>query len=55
LPSGAFMQLATPIRFTPLEVGASKLTGLIPAGATLRWLVPGVGNNVSTKITSSHG
>jgi hypothetical protein len=54
LPSGAFMQLATPIRFGPLDVGATKLTGLVPANATLRWFVP-PGNNVSTKITSSHG
>jgi hypothetical protein len=54
-PSGAFIQLATPIRFTPLESGATKLTGLLPAGSTFRWFVPGVGHNVSTKITSSHG
>jgi hypothetical protein len=55
LPSGAFMQLATPIRFGPADVGGTKLTGPIPANAVLRWFVPGVSNNVSTKITSTHG
>jgi hypothetical protein len=52
--NGAFRQLDPPVRFTPLEVNGSKLTGLIPANATLRWFVP-FGNNISTKITSSHG
>jgi hypothetical protein len=54
-PSGAFIQLANPIRFTKGELGGTKLTGLLPAGSTFRWFVPGVSNSISTKITSSHG
>jgi hypothetical protein len=53
--NGAFVQLDPPVRFTPLDVGGTKQTGLIPANATLRWKVPGVSSSVSTKITSSHG
>jgi hypothetical protein len=53
--AGQFRQLDPPVRFTPLDVGGTRNTGLIPANATLRWKVPGVSNNVSTKITSSHG
>jgi hypothetical protein len=54
-PSGAFIQLATPIKFTKGELGGTKLTGLLPTGSTFRWFVPGVSNSISTKITSSHG
>jgi hypothetical protein len=53
--NGAFVQLDPPVRFTPLDVGGTRNTGLIPANATLRWTVPGNKNSVSTKITSSHG
>jgi hypothetical protein len=53
--NGAFVQLDPPIRYTKLDVGGAKNTGLIPANATLRWTVPGNKNSVSTKITSSHG
>jgi hypothetical protein len=54
-PNGNFIQLATPIKFTKADLGGSKLTGVLPAGSTFRWLVPGSANNISTKITSSHG
>jgi hypothetical protein len=54
-PSGAFIQLANPIRFTKGDLGGTKLTGLLPAGSTFRWFVPGLANNISTKITSTHG
>ncbi|HJY92053.1 MAG TPA: hypothetical protein VJ255_17340 [Candidatus Acidoferrum sp.] len=53
--NGAFVQLDPPIRYTKLDVGGAKNTGLIPANATLRWTVPGFKNSVTTKITSSHG
>jgi hypothetical protein len=53
--NGAFVQLDPPVRFTPLDVGSTRNTGLIPANATLRWTVPGNKNSISTKITSSHG
>jgi hypothetical protein len=52
--NGQFRQLDPPVRFTPLDVGGTRNTGLIPANSTLRWFVPGTKNSVSTKITSSH-
>jgi hypothetical protein len=54
-PNGAFIQLDPPIRYTKLDVGGAKNTGLIPANAVMRWTVPGNKHNVTTKITSSHG
>jgi hypothetical protein len=54
LVNGAFVPLPTPIHFTPFTVGGSQITGLIPANSVLRWTVPGNGNNISCKITSSH-
>lgn len=54
LQNGSFVPLNPPVRFTPFEVGGTKQTGVIPAGTTLRWSIPGIGNNITTKIQANH-
>jgi hypothetical protein len=54
LQNGSFTSLNPPVRFTPFTVNGSVLTGIIPPGAVLRWTVPR-GNNITTKIVSTHG
>jgi hypothetical protein len=53
LQGGLPVSLDPPLRWLPNDIGGSRQTGLIPAGTVLRWFVP-PGNNITTKVTSSH-
>jgi hypothetical protein len=50
---GNWTNLDPPIRFLATENGGTKRTGLLPAGSTFRWFVPGSKHNVNTNIVGS--